>query len=205
LIKDERFDADAALAVVPHGIGQVTRIGATTGLEPEQSAELLNQIQRLVVERTRLGIPVMVHEESLAGYCARGATVFPQALALACSWDPELVQEVARQDPAPVAGCGGPAQFGARARRGSNPRWGRLEETYGEDPVLAGVLGAAYVRGMQTDDLSLGVLAQGSTFWPTGSPRVAATTLPCKLGQGSCARSMRSLLPPPSATPRWGR
>lgn len=88
LIKEERFDEDGALAVVPHGIGQVTRIGATTGLEPEQSAELLNQIQRLMVERTRLGIPVMVHEESLAGYCARGATVFPQALALACSWDP---------------------------------------------------------------------------------------------------------------------
>ena len=81
--------------MVPHGIGQVTRIGATTGLEPEQSAELLNQIQRLMVKRTRLGIPVIVHEESLAGYCARGATVFPQAFALACSWDPELVREVA--------------------------------------------------------------------------------------------------------------
>ena len=95
LMKDERLDEDAALAVVPHGIGQITRIGATTGLEPLQSAELFNGIQRLVIGRTRLGVPVMVHEESLAGYCARGATVFPQALALACSWDPDLVQEVA--------------------------------------------------------------------------------------------------------------
>ena len=70
LLKGDHFDEEAALAVVPHGIGEVTRIGATTGLLPEQSAQLFNQIQRLVVERTRLGIPVMVHEESLAGYCA---------------------------------------------------------------------------------------------------------------------------------------
>ena len=95
LIAGDRFDEDAALALVRHGVGQVTRIGATTGLHPAQSAELLNQIQKLVVERTRLGIPVIVHEESLAGYCARDATVFPQALGLACTWDPALVEEVA--------------------------------------------------------------------------------------------------------------
>jgi beta-glucosidase len=95
LVTAEGVDQDKALKVVPHGIGQVTRIGATTGLEPAQSAELFNQIQQLMVERTRLGIPVLVHEESLAGYCARGATVFPQALALGCSWDPQLVSEVA--------------------------------------------------------------------------------------------------------------
>ena len=116
LIKGERFDEDAALAVVPHGIGQVTRIGAMTGLEPEQSAELLNQIQRLMVRRTRLGIPVIVHEESLAGYCARGATVFPQALALACSWDPELLREVADKIRRQLLAVGAQTQFGARAR-----------------------------------------------------------------------------------------
>ena len=95
LVKGERFDADAALAVVPHGIGQVTRMGATTSLLPAQSARLYNELQRLVLERTRLGIPIMVHEESVGGYCARDATVFPQALALASSWDPQLIQEVA--------------------------------------------------------------------------------------------------------------
>ncbi len=124
LITDQRFDEEAALAVIPHGIGQVTRIGATTGLEPEQSAELLNQIQRLVIERTRLGIPVMVHEESVAGYCARGATVFPQALALGCSWDPELVHEVASTIRAAAARGGRPAQPGTGARRRPRPTLG---------------------------------------------------------------------------------
>jgi len=164
LITGERFDPEAALAVVPHGIGQVTRIGATTGLEPQQSAELFNQIQKLVVERTRLGIPAMVHEESLAGYCARGATVFPQALALASSWDPALVHDVADCIRRQLLAVGARHSLAPVLDVARDPRWGRLEETYGEDPVLAGTLGTAYVRGMQTDDLTRGVLATGKHF-----------------------------------------
>ena len=164
LITGERFDPEAALTVVPHGIGQVTRIGATTGLEPQQSAELFNQIQKLVVERTRLGIPAMVHEESLAGYCARGATVFPQALALASSWDPALVHDVADCVRRQLLAVGARHSLAPVLDVARDPRWGRLEETYGEDPVLAGTLGTAYVRGMQTDDLTRGVLATGKHF-----------------------------------------
>ena len=164
LMKGDRFDEEAALQVIPHGIGQVTRIGATTGLHPAQSAELVNQIQRLVVERTRLGVPVIVHEESLAGYCARDATVFPQALALASAWDPELMEEVASVVRRQLMAVGARHSLAPVLDVARDPRWGRLEETYGEDPVLAGVLGTAYVRGMQTSDLFHGVLATGKHF-----------------------------------------
>jgi beta-glucosidase len=164
LMKGDRFDEEAALQVIPHGIGQVTRIGATTGLQPAQSAELVNQIQRLVVERTRLGVPVIVHEESLAGYCARDATVFPQALALASAWDPELMEEVASVVRRQLMAVGARHSLAPVLDVARDPRWGRLEETYGEDPVLAGVLGTAYVRGMQTSDLFHGVLATGKHF-----------------------------------------
>ena len=195
LIKGERFDEDAALAVVPHGIGQVTRIGAMTGLEPEQSAELLNQIQRLMVRRTRLGIPVIVHEESLAGYCARGATVFPQALALACSWDPELLREVADKIRRQLLAVGARHSLAPVLDIARDPRWGRLEETYGEDPVLAGELGTAYVRGMQTDDLSGGVLATGKHFLAHGLSEGGRNYAPVQVGP----RELREVFAEPFA------
>ena len=182
LMKGDRLDDGAALAVVPHGIGQVTRIGATTGLEPAQTAELLNEIQRIIIERTRLGIPVMVHEESVAGYCARGATVFPQALALANSWDPELVREVASTMRCQLLAVGARHALAPVLDVARDPRWGRLEETYGEDPVLAGTLGAAFVRGMQTEDLSAGVLATGKHFLAHGLSEGGRNYAPVQVG-----------------------
>ncbi|HNP72063.1 MAG TPA: glycoside hydrolase family 3 protein, partial [Kouleothrix sp.] len=164
LVRDDRFDAELAASRMPHGIGQVTRIGASTGLHPRESAELMNAIQRVAVERTRLGIPVIVHEESVGGYCARDATVFPQAIGLAASWDPALLERVAgviREQMLAVGARLGLAPVLDIAR---DPRWGRLEETYGEDPVLAGTLGAAYVRGLQTGDLRQGVVATAKHF-----------------------------------------
>jgi beta-glucosidase len=182
LISGGRFDEDTALRAVPHGVGQVTRIGATTGLHPAQSAELFNQIQRLVVERTRLGIPVIVHEESLAGYCARDATVFPQALGLACTWDPSLVEEVAGAVREQLMAVGARQSLAPVLDIARDPRWGRLEETYGEDPVLAGTLGAAYVRGMQTADLSRGVLATRKHFLAHGLSEGGRNHAPVQVG-----------------------
>ncbi len=68
LVHDDAFDADFTASKMPHGIGQVTRIGASTGLRPQESAELMNEIQRVAIERTRLGIPIFVHEESVGGF-----------------------------------------------------------------------------------------------------------------------------------------
>src|SRR5215468_9679961 len=95
LVAGGRFDEDTARRKLRHGTGHVTRIGASTGLRPRESAELANAIQRTLLDHTRLGIPAIIHEESTGGFCARDATQFPQAIGLASTWDPELLTRVA--------------------------------------------------------------------------------------------------------------
>lgn len=164
LVDGDRFDAAYVAAKLEHGIGHVTRIGASTGLRPAASARLMNQIQRVAVEQTRLGIPVMVHEEAVAGYCARDATQLPQAIGLASSWDESLLTEVADAIRRQMVAVGARHSLSPVLDVARDARWGRVEETYGEDPYLVGRLGTAYVRGLQGDDLRHGVIATGKHF-----------------------------------------
>jgi beta-glucosidase len=164
LVSGGRFDADVAAGKMPNGIGQVTRIGASTGLTPEGSAALMNAIQRVAMERTRLGIPMFVHEEAVGGLCARDATVFPQALGLAATWNPELVEAIGVAIRRQMLAVGARLALSPVLDVARDPRWGRVEETYGESPVLCAALGTAYVRGVQGDDLAHGVAATGKHF-----------------------------------------
>jgi beta-glucosidase len=164
LVKSDRFDEDAVAGHLEHGIGHVTRVGGSTGLRPEASARLVNAIQRVAVDRTRLGIPVMVHEEGVAGYCAREATQFPQAIGLASTWDEKLVEEVGGVIRRQMSAVGARHTLSPVLDVARDARWGRVEETYGEDPYLAGRIGTAYVRGVQTPDLRNGVICTGKHF-----------------------------------------
>ena len=158
------FDSNPFAEKMPHGIGQVTRIGASTGLHPQESAAFMNAIQRVAVERTRLGIPVIVHEESTGGFCHRDATVFPQGIGLAATWNPALVKQVAEVIRAQMVAVGARHALAPVLDIARDPRWGRVEETYGEDPVLTGTIGTAYVQGLQSDDLRHGVAATAKHF-----------------------------------------
>src|SRR5436305_1746407 len=158
------FDPHTVAEKMPHGIGEVTRIGASTGLHPQESATLMNAIQQVAVERTRLGIPVIVHEESTGGFCHRDATVFPQGIGLAATWNPDLVKQVARVIRTQMVAVGARHALAPVLDIARDPRWGRVEETYGEDPVLTGTMGTAYVQGLQSDDLRNGVAATGKHF-----------------------------------------
>jgi len=158
------FDPNIVAEKMPHGIGEVTRIGASTGLHPQESATLMNAIQQVAVERTRLGIPVIVHEESTGGFCHRDATVFPQGLGLAATWNPVLVKQVAGVIRTQMKAVGARHALAPVLDIARDPRWGRVEETYGEDPVLTGTIGIAYVQGLQSDDLRNGVAVTAKHF-----------------------------------------
>ena len=182
LVEGGRFDADQVAAKLEHGIGHVTRIGASTGLRPAASARLMNQIQQVAVERTRLGIPIVVHEEAVAGYCARDATQFPQAIGLASTWDEDLVFEVGCAIRRQMTAVGARHALSPVLDIARDPRFGRVEETYGESPYLAGRLGTAYVRGLQGDDLRTGVIATGKHFLGYGLPEGGMNHAPVQLG-----------------------
>ena len=183
LVRDGAFDRAAARTHLAHGIGHVTRIGASTGLRPAESAALMNEIQRFAVEETRLGIPVVVHEESTAGYCAREATVFPQAIGLASTWDEDLVREVADVIRQQLRAVGARHTLAPVLDVARDPRWGRVEETYGEDPYLVGRIGTSYVRGIQGGlSGTLSVIATGKHFLGYGLPEGGMNHAPVQLG-----------------------
>ncbi len=182
LVQDDAFSESRAANHLEQGIGEITRIGASTGLRPEGSAAFANEIQRYVVERTRLGIPAIIHEESTAGLCARDATQFPQALGLAATWNPDLIGEMAGVIREQMRAVGARHTLAPVLDVARDPRWGRVEETYGESAYLAGRIGVAYVRGLQTDDPRLGVAATGKHFLGYGLSEGGMNHAPVHLG-----------------------
>ena len=155
---------ERAAALLAEGLGQVTRICGASSLRPEEAARLANAIQRFLVERTRLGIPAIVHEEICSGLMARGATVFPQAIGLASTWDPDLAEALADTIRVQMRAVGAHQGLSPVLDVCRDPRWGRTEETFGEDPHLVARMGVSFVRGLQGADLRRGVVATAKHF-----------------------------------------
>lgn len=158
------FDPEKASSAYPNGFGQLTRpsdkrgvtgeaaaAGATVnvGRTPAETIAFINAVQDWATKRTRLGIPVLVHEESLHGLMAREATMFPQAIAMAGSFDRDLVRRVQGQIAREARARGVPFVLSPVVDIVRDPRWGRIEETFGEDPFLVGEMGVAAVEGLQ--------------------------------------------------------
>ncbi|MGV7115500.1 glycoside hydrolase family 3 N-terminal domain-containing protein [Paenibacillus kyungheensis] len=126
-----------------------TEVTLETGLSPAEGAAALNDIQRFVIEHSRLGIPLMFGEECSHGHMAIGATVYPVPLLAASTWNPALYQQMCEAVAIETRSQGGVATYSPVLDIVRDPRWGRTEETYGEDPYLAGELAAAAVIGLQ--------------------------------------------------------
>jgi beta-glucosidase len=153
---DGAFDpAKAAAAFADgHGLGQVGRpsdAGGPPGLTPRRNAELTNAIQRFFLEKSRLGIPVIFHEECLHGHAARDATSFCQPIGLAATFNPVLVESLYTMAALEARVRGTHQALTPVVDVARDPRWGRVEETFGEDPYLVSRMGVAAVRGFQGD------------------------------------------------------
>lgn len=131
-----------------------TKKTLANGLNPEMAAKAGNALQKYVMENTRLGIPMFLAEEAPHGHMAIGATVFPTGIGMAATWSPELVKEVGRVIAKEIRSQGGHIGYGPVLDLTRDPRWSRVEETFGEDPVLSGILGASMVDGLGGGNLS---------------------------------------------------
>lgn len=164
MIDELAFDPARASAAFPHGIGHLTRpsdkrgvpgiTGAAGGTAarwrtPRETVDFINALQRWALEDTRLGIPVLVHEESLHGYMATEATMFPQAIGLAGTFDTELMQRVQSVIARETRARGVPFVLSPVVDTVRDPRWGRIEECWGECPHLCAEMGVAAVEGLQ--------------------------------------------------------
>src|SRR5690349_18798602 len=186
------FAAGAAVTLTDasrHGLGHLTRVyGSVPVSAAEGAAELVRQ-QRTVIDGSRLGIPALVHEECLTGFTSYGATVYPAAIAWGATFDPDLVER--------MAGAIGRDMAAVGVHQGLSPvldvvtdyRWGRVEETMGEDPYVVATLASAYVEGLQ----DAGVIATLKHFAGHATSRGGRNHAPVAMGE----RELRDLVLPP--------
>lgn len=125
-----------------------TQKSLENGLNPELAAKAGNALQKYVIEHTRLGIPLFLAEEAPHGHMAIGTTVFPTGFGMAATWNPALIEKTGEVIGQEIRLQGGHISYGPVLDLAREPRWSRVEETMGEDPVLAGELGAAMVKGL---------------------------------------------------------
>ena len=183
ILDHEVFDEQKAAEKIGRGIGQITRIAGATNLGQRAAAELANEIQRYLLERTRLGIPAIVHEECLHGLLARESVCFPQSLGQAAMWEPQLVSAMAERLGRELRAAGAHQALAPIFDITRDPRWGRVEETYGEDPYLVAVTGSAYVEGLQGDGTPEDLLiATGKHMVGHGLPEGGLNHAPSHIG-----------------------
>jgi len=141
------FSPEKAAVVMKYGIGQIARQRERKG--PREGAAFANAVQKWLIENTRLGIPAIFHDEILHGQMAQGSTSFPQPIALASSWDPEFISKVFTAAALETRARGSHQVLGPNLDVAREPRWGRTEETYGEDPYLVSRMAVAIIRALQ--------------------------------------------------------
>jgi beta-glucosidase len=210
------FSPERASAAFPNGLGQIARpsdkrgvVAPTTGgtgaagaadgvvnRDAADTARYVNAAQRWAVERTRLGIPLLFHEEALHGYVAPGATSFPQSIALASSFDPAMVERVFAVAASEMRARGAQLALAPVVDVARDPRWGRIEETYGEDPHLVSEMGLAAIRGFQGSSLPLAgdkVFVTLKHMTGHGQPEGGTNTAPANISE----RTLRENFFPP--------
>ncbi|NII69995.1 beta-xylosidase [Microbacterium ulmi] len=182
----EDIDLDVFL---PLGLGQLTRTYGTIPVDPAAGAVSLLRTQQRIVAESRLGIPALAHEECLAGFAAWGATAYPVPLSWGASWSPEIVERVGAQIGADMRKMGVHQGLAPVLDVVRDARWGRVEETIGEDPYLVGTTATAYIKGLE----SAGIVATLKHFAGYSTSKAGRNLAPVSIGP----RELADVILPP--------
>jgi beta-glucosidase len=178
------FSPEQAAQVMKHGIGQIAR--QRERKDPRQGAIFANAVQKWLIENTRLGIPAILHDEILHGHMAQGSTSFPQPIALASTWDPEFVSKIFAAGALETRARGSHQVLGPNLDVAREPRWGRTEETYGEDPYLVSRMGVAVIKALQGGGPTIDgdhIIATAKHFAAHGQPEGGTNIAPANYSE----------------------
>src|SRR6266478_5386181 len=178
------FSPEQAAQVMKYGMGQIGR--QRERKDPRDGAIFANAVQKWLQESTRLGIPAIFHDEILHGHMARGSTSFPQPIALASTWDPEFIEKVFTAGALETRARGSQQVLGPNLDLARDPRWGRTEETYGEDPYLVSRMAVAIVKALQGPGPSIDgdhVIATAKHFAAHGQPEGGTNIAPANYSE----------------------
>jgi beta-xylosidase len=188
-MQGEFADTTPVHELISDGLGQLTRVFGTAPVTPAAGVEALASLQRRVMAASRFGIPAIAHEECLTGLNAWGATIFPTPLAWGASFDPDAVREIGSAIGQSMRALGVHQGLAPVLDVIRDSRWGRVEETIGEDPYLVAMIGTAYVQGLE----GAGIVATLKHFAGYSASRAGRNMAPADIGP----RALKDVIMPP--------
>ena len=164
LMVDGVFSLEKCKEVIPYGAGHICQLSSSQSLNADELRQLIADIQDYMVNHTPAGIPAVIHDECITGVTAKGATAYPQQMAVACTWDPELLSVQMRQTARSMRDLGEQFALSPMVDIIRSAHWSRVEESYGEDGYLTATMGTAFVKGLQAEGFREGVTATTKHF-----------------------------------------
>ena len=164
LMVDGVFSIEKCKEVIPYGAGHICQLSSSQSLNADELRQLIADIQDYMVNHTPAGIPAVIHDECITGVTAKGATAYPQQMAVACTWDPAPLSVKMRQTARSMRDLGEQFALSPMVDIIRSAHWSRVEESYGEDGYLTATMGTAFVKGLQADGFRDGVTATTKHF-----------------------------------------
>ena len=159
IMEDGKLSLEKCKEKIPDGIGHICQYACALDMEPNELRDFVRDLQNYLIHETPSGIPAIFHEEAITGLAAKGATVYPQQLGIACTWNPELATVKTEQTAEVMRSVGATLALSPMVDLIRTAHWPRIEESYGEDGYLSAAMGVAFVEGLQKKGLKNGVAA----------------------------------------------